>query len=73
VALLDGRPELPTEVVDADAKVGDYIANEVRRLLGEPRLMDGLAGAMRSEVASQQRVDTVVLPALKQLAQLLSD
>jgi hypothetical protein len=30
--------------------------------------MDGLAGAMRGDAASQDRVDIVVLPAFKALA-----
>jgi len=31
--------------------------------------MDGLAGATRGDAASQDRVDVVILPALKELAQ----
>ncbi len=70
VTLIDGRPELLEEVASADAAVRAYIAAEMRRLLVEPRLMDGLAGAMRGDAASQERVDTVILPALKELAQV---
>lgn len=70
VTLIDGRPELLEEVRSADAAVRAYIAAEMRRLLAEPRLMDGLAGAMRGDAASQERVDTVILPTLKELAQV---
>jgi hypothetical protein len=40
----------------------------MRRLLSEPRMLDGLAGAMRSDAASQERIDDVILPAMKELA-----
>ena len=69
VTLVDGRPELLEEVAGADAALRAYIAAEMRRLLAEPRLMDGLAGAMRGDAASQERVDVVILPAFKELAQ----
>jgi hypothetical protein len=32
--------------------------------------MDGLAGAIRSDAASQERVDLVVLPAINALAEM---
>jgi hypothetical protein len=69
VTLIDGRPELVEEVAGADAAVRAYIAREMRRLLAEPRLVDGLAGAMRGDAASQERVDIVILPVLSELAQ----
>jgi hypothetical protein len=69
VTLIDGRSELLEEVAGAGADVRVYIAEEMRRLLTDPRLMDGLAGAMRGDAASQERVDVVVLPAFKALAE----
>jgi hypothetical protein len=69
VTLIDGRPELLEEVARADAAVRAYIAAEMRGLLADPRLMDGLAGAVRGDPASQERVDIVILPALKELGQ----
>ncbi|MEA2494648.1 MAG: hypothetical protein QOJ29_2559 [Thermoleophilaceae bacterium] len=68
VALLDGRAELTTEVAAAPGDVRRYLGEEVRRLLDAPRLLDGLAGAMRPDPASQQRVDDVILPALHDVA-----
>jgi hypothetical protein len=69
VTLIDGRPELLEEVASAHVDVRAYIASEIRRLLsGGPRLMDGLAGAMRPDAASQERIDLVILPALEKLA-----
>jgi hypothetical protein len=69
VTLIDGRPELLEEVASANAGVRAYIAAEMRRLLSELRLMDGLAGAMHGDAASQERVDIVILPAIKQFAE----
>jgi hypothetical protein len=68
VTLVDGRPELLEEVAGAEADVRTYIADEIHRLLAEPRFMDGLAGAMRGDAASQQRVDVVMLPTFEALA-----
>lgn len=68
VALLDGRAELISEVEDADADLRQYVAEEISQLLGEPRLMDGLAAGLRGDPGSQDRADLVVLPALKQLS-----
>lgn len=69
ITLIDGRPELLGEVANTSDDVRSYISDEVRVLLSEPRLMDGLAGAMRGDAASQERVDVVILPALNHLAQ----
>jgi predicted nucleotidyltransferase len=68
VALLDGRAELPAEVAAAPVDVRRYLREEIRRLLDTARLLDGLAGAMRPDAASQQRIDSVVLPALRAIA-----
>ena len=69
VSLIDGRSELLEEVAGADADVRAYIAEEIHRLLTEPRLMDGLAGAMRGDAASQKRVDVVILATFNALAE----
>jgi nucleotidyltransferase AbiEii toxin of type IV toxin-antitoxin system len=68
VALLDGRAELAAGVATAPGDVRRYISEEIRRLLDSPRLLDGLAGTMRPDPPSQQRVDDVVLPALRPIA-----
>jgi hypothetical protein len=68
VALLDGRAELAAEVAAAPEDVRRYLREEIRRLLDTARLLDGLAGAMPPDAASQQRVDEVVLPALRAIA-----
>lgn len=68
IALIDGRPELLDEVASAPIDVRTYIAREMRKLLSQPRVMDGLAGAVRGDAASQERVDVVILPAMNRLA-----
>lgn len=68
IALVDGRQELVDEVIAADDEVRRFIAHEVTLLLAAPRIADGLFGAMRADPASQQRVESVVLPALQSIA-----
>jgi hypothetical protein len=68
IALIDGRAELVDEVLTAKPDVRQFIAEEVRALLGAPRIGDGLAGAVPSDAASQARVDDVVMPAMRQLS-----
>jgi hypothetical protein len=68
IALVDGRQELVDEVTAADDEVRRFIAHEVTLLLGAPRIADGLFGAMRADPVSQQRVESVVLPALQNIA-----
>lgn len=68
--LLDRRTELVGELAAAADDVRGYVAEEVRQLLGEPRLRDGFAAALPADDASQQRTDDVILPALKSIAEL---
>lgn len=68
VALIDGRPELPREVAEAASDIRTYIAAEAQRLLSEPRVMDGFAGSVRSDTASQERVRLVIVPTMNKLA-----
>jgi hypothetical protein len=68
IALVDGRRELPEEVAVAADDVRRYIAEAVAALLALPRILDGIAGALRPDSASQARADLVVLPTLRQLA-----
>lgn len=68
VTLIDGRPELTSEVESAETDVRHYISAEAQRLLSAPRLPDGLAGAVRPDSASQERIDLVVMPTITKLA-----
>jgi len=68
VSLIDGRLELLEEVASTESDVRAYNADEMSRLLSEPRLMDGLAGAVRGDSASQERIDVVILPGIHTFA-----
>jgi hypothetical protein len=68
VALLDGCGELTTEVAAAPGDARRYLGEEARHLLGTPRLLDGLARAMRPDAASQEHRRRRHLPALHDIA-----
>ncbi len=68
--LLDRRGELVAELAAAADDVRSYVAAEARRLLDEPRLLDGLAAALPPDDASQRRAGDVILPALRSIAEL---
>lgn len=68
VVLIDRRPELVEELSAASENVREYVSAEARRLLGESRLLDGLAAALPPDEASQLRAAAVILPALRALA-----
>jgi predicted nucleotidyltransferase len=68
IALIDGREELVDEIAAADEDVRQFLAHELDLLLAAPRIADGLFGAMRADPASQQRAESVVLPALWNIA-----
>lgn len=55
IAVVDGRPELGSDVAAAPATVRDYIAAEVRSLLGNRDFVEALAGYLLPDAASQAR------------------
>lgn len=73
VTLLDRRPELIAEVQSADSKLRGFVADEVRRLLGERGYPDGVAAALPPDAASQGRATEVIRPAFEALADLAPD
>lgn len=73
VTLLDRRPELIEEVRTADSELRGFVADEMRRLLGEPNFPDGVAAALPPDVASQGRASEVIRPAFEALADLAPD
>jgi hypothetical protein len=64
VVLLDGREELTDEITASDADLRRYLAGEFTRLRQHPRFIDGIHSALLPDAASQERADTVVLPAI---------
>ena len=69
VSLVDGREELVGEVRAAAPELRAFIAGRIAQLLEVPRIDDGLAGAVRGDSASQDRVDAVIRPRLALLAE----
>jgi predicted nucleotidyltransferase len=70
ITLIDGRQELIDELNEANEDLRRYLAEEVERLTKHPRFNDGVFGALRPDTASQARAETVVLPALREIASL---
>lgn len=68
ISLVDGREELVGEVRAAEPELRAFLARRIAQLLEMPRIDDGLAGAVRGDPASQDRVDAVVRPRLALLA-----
>jgi hypothetical protein len=55
IAVVDGRPEIVTDVATADAAVRGYIADEIRALLDNADFLEALAGFLLPDRASQAR------------------
>lgn len=55
IAVVDGRPEIATDVAAASAEVRHYIGAEVRGLLANQDFVDALAGFLHPDAASQAR------------------
>ena len=61
IAVIDGRPELVSEVQVAEEDVRSFLSQSFRRLLQKPDFLDALPGHLLPDDASQRR-----LPVLKQ-------
>ena len=55
IAVLDGRPEIVSDVAAASSKVRDYIAAEIRALLDDRDFIEALPGFLLPDAASQSR------------------
>ena len=64
VTLVDGREEIIEEVRSADADLRAYLAAELRELMSESRLIDGVYAGLPPDAASQARATEVVVPRL---------
>lgn len=62
VALLDGREELVREIRDSPTELTDYIADTLRQLLKEERILDGIRAQLPPDSISQARAEEIVLP-----------
>lgn len=68
IALIDGREELVDEVAGAGGELRHYLAAAVQDVFAASRFEDGLFAALRPDPASQERAETVVVPALRAIA-----
>jgi predicted nucleotidyltransferase len=68
ILLVDGRDELAGEVAAADQDVRGYIAAEIAQLLDDQRFIDAIFGFLRADPTSQARAESIVLLALRALA-----
>jgi len=69
ITVIDGRPELTSEVREAEPEVRTYIAEKLREFLAEEDFLDAIPGYLLPDSASQARV-VIVLDRLKALATL---
>lgn len=72
VTLIDGRPELLTDVERAPAAVREYVASEFRRFLGGMDFEESLSGHLPADDASQRRAP-IILKRMHAIAELLLD
>lgn len=70
VMLVDGREELTAEVAASAGDLRQYLSEQIRALLDEPRFVDALFGFLRGDMASQARAQAIVLPRIRQIATL---
>jgi hypothetical protein len=67
IAVVDGRPELVTEIRSAPEDVRTFIASEFAKLLGIAAFQDALPGYLLPDQASQARI-SILLERLKKIA-----
>lgn len=67
VTIIDGREELVMEVREADRGLRHYISESLSSLAADQRFREGIAAALRGEVASQARRETIVVPRVLEL------
>ena len=68
ITLVDGRPELPGEVLAySEPELVKFISEEIEDLLGTPAFFQAISGFLRPDEASQARVPTIIAR-LRQIA-----
>lgn len=66
VAVLDGRPEIVSDILHADKRVASYLTHEFKNLLQRRAFIEALSGHLPADAASQKRV-TLVIDRIRQL------
>jgi hypothetical protein len=65
---LSAAEELVGEIAAAEEDVRGFVANEVAKLIDQPRFVDAIFGFLRADTVSQTCAASVVLPRLRLLA-----
>lgn len=60
VAVVDGRPQLPDEVANADPLLREYLQDEVQALLSDHSFLDTLPGQLQGDEANQARLPLII-------------
>lgn len=68
ITLVDGRVEVSEETRDSPEDLRRFVADELTALLANGRFHDALPGFLRPDLASQQRLEAVILPRLRAMA-----
>lgn len=55
ITVVDGRPEIVSDVAASPTDVRDYIGEEIRALLDDPDFLEALGGFLLPDAASQRR------------------
>lgn len=68
LTLLDGRPELDREIVEAEPEVRHYLSDALEGFLAEPAFIDALGGHLEPGPTNEER-SYLLLERLKRLAE----
>lgn len=66
IAVIDGRPEIVDDVVNADQQVRNFLNTEFQSLLKNRNFMEALPGHLPADFSSQSR-NTLIIKRLQQL------
>lgn len=69
VAVLDGRPEVVTEIGLVPDTLRNHLAEQFKALLGNGRFLEALPGHMPGDAASQARVP-IIMERIREIAAL---
>ena len=67
VALIDGREELPGEVLEAPKPLRRYVAAQIEKLSRHPAFDNGLEGVLAAGPQAYERLELVVRPRLVEI------
>ena len=70
VCVLDGRPELEDEIMNAEDKIRDYVCHRLRDFVDDSLFVESLAGHLPGDAGSQARLP-VLIDKLRRLAKLV--